>query len=98
MFQKRGFLPTAGVETPLENFDWSTHHMILAQDVEPFPLDKRVVMAVNSFGIGGSYGHIILREWEVGQHNRRAGRPSTRRHRRGRRTVTQSNQPWPFSA
>jgi acyl transferase domain-containing protein len=77
MFQKRRFLPSAGVETPLENFDWSSHHMILAQEVEPFPMDKRVVAAVNSFGIGGSYGHIILREWEVGLHNRRADTDST---------------------
>jgi acyl transferase domain-containing protein len=66
MFKERVFLPTAGVGTPLTNFDWSGHRMAVQQDVEPFPSDRLVSVAASSFGIGGSYGHIILREWKVG--------------------------------
>lgn len=65
MFEKRSFLPTAGVTTPLKSFDWSGHHMAVQQEVERFPSNKRVTIAVSSFGIGGSYGHILLREWRV---------------------------------
>lgn len=65
MFEKRVFLPTAGVTTPLTNFDWSGHRMIVQQSNDPFPLDRPVLVAASSFGIGGSYGHIILREWKV---------------------------------
>lgn len=66
MFKERVFLPTAGVETPLTNFDWSGHHMVVQQALEPFPSDRLVSVAASSFGIGGSYGHIVLREWKVG--------------------------------
>jgi acyl transferase domain-containing protein len=65
MFQERVFLPTAGVSMPLKSFDWTAHHMAVQQKAEPFPSNRPALVAVNSFGIGGSYGHVILREWRV---------------------------------
>lgn len=37
MFEKRLFLPTAGVTQPRKDFDWSGNRMRLVQDLEPFP-------------------------------------------------------------
>jgi acyl transferase domain-containing protein len=64
MMQHRVFLPTAGCTTPLKAFDWAGHNMRVQQEVEPFPEDgEPVIMGINSFGIGGSYGHAILEEY-----------------------------------
>jgi acyl transferase domain-containing protein len=64
MLQHKLFLPTAGVNTPLKAYDWDGHNLRVQQDVEPFPADAEpVVVGVNSFGIGGSYGHAILEEY-----------------------------------
>ena len=65
MLRRRVFLPTAGVTKPRTDFDWAGHNMHVQQTMEPFPEDKKVVVAVSSFGIGGSYGHVIVREWRV---------------------------------
>lgn len=68
MLRKRVFLPTAGVTKPRSDFDWAGHNMRVQQTVEPFPNDKKVIIAVSSFGIGGSYGHCLVREWRVSRH------------------------------
>lgn len=70
MLRKRVFLPTAGVTKPRSDFDWAGHNMRVQQTVEPFPNDKKVIIAVSSFGIGGSYGHCLVREWRVSRHTR----------------------------
>lgn len=64
--RRRVFLPTAGVTTPRKDFDWVRSNLALQMEPEPFPDDKRVIMGVNSFGIGGSYAHVLLREYKVG--------------------------------
>lgn len=63
--RRRVFLPTAGVKTPRKAFDWAGQHLALQLEAEPFPSGRRVTMAVNSFGVGGSYAHILLREYQV---------------------------------
>jgi acyl transferase domain-containing protein len=65
MLRRRVFLPTAGVIKPRTDFDWTGHNMRVQQTVEPFPAGKKVVVAINSFGIGGSYGHVLVREYAV---------------------------------
>jgi acyl transferase domain-containing protein len=65
MLRRRVFLPTAGVNKPRSDFDWAGHNMAVQQSVEPFPTHKKVIVAVSSFGIGGSYAHCLVREWRV---------------------------------
>jgi acyl transferase domain-containing protein len=65
MMNQRMFLPTAGVTTPRRDFDWEGRHMRLQMEPEPFPTNKRVVIATNSFGIGGSFAHVVFREAPV---------------------------------
>ena len=52
MLRNRVFLPTPGVTLPRTDFDWKRHNLRLQLEPEPFPDDKRVVVGVNSFGIG----------------------------------------------
>jgi len=66
MMRRRMYLPTAGVTTPRTDFDWEGHNMRVIQTTEPFgPLESTppVLMGVNSFGIGGSYAHVIVEEY-----------------------------------
>ncbi len=64
MLQHKVFLPTAGVTTPLTAYDWAGHNLRVQQEVEPFPENgEPVVVGINSFGIGGSYGHAIIEEY-----------------------------------
>ena len=66
MLRRRVFLPTAGVTTPRTDFDWEGHRMRVIQEVEPFgPVESTapMLMGVNSFGIGGSYAHVIVEEY-----------------------------------
>jgi acyl transferase domain-containing protein len=65
MMNQRMFLPTAGVTTPRRDFDWEGRHMTLQMEPEPFPTNKRVVIATKSFGIGGSFAHVVFREAPV---------------------------------
>lgn len=63
MLRRRTYLPTAGVRTPRSDFDWSGHRMRVIQAEESFGDEATtppVLMAVNSFGIGGSYAHVIV--------------------------------------
>lgn len=63
MLKYRFFLPTAGVTTPRLDFNWEKHNMKVQQELEPFPDDELVVVGVNSFGIGGAYGHVVMQEY-----------------------------------
>lgn len=66
MLRRRVYLPTAGVTTPRTDFDWQGHNMRVIQETEPFgPVESTlpVLMGVNSFGIGGSYAHVIVEEY-----------------------------------
>ena len=66
MLRRRVYLPTAGVTTPRTDFDWQGHNMRVIQETEPFgPVESTppVLMGVNSFGIGGSYSHVIVEEY-----------------------------------
>jgi acyl transferase domain-containing protein len=63
MMKHRVFLPTAGVTKPRTDFDWDGNNMRVQQEVEPFPEGgEPVIIGTSSFGIGGSYGHVILEE------------------------------------
>ena len=64
MMKHRVFLPTAGVTTPRTDYDWAGNNMRVQQEVEPFPEGGDPVIAgISSFGIGGSYGHVVLEEY-----------------------------------
>lgn len=63
MLRHRVYLPTAGVTTPRTDFDWRANRMKVIQDIEPFSGSEPVMMGVNSFGIGGSYAHVIVEEF-----------------------------------
>lgn len=64
MMKHRVFLPTAGVTTPRTDYDWDGHNMRVQQELEPFPENgEPVVVGLSSFGIGGSYGHVIIEEY-----------------------------------
>jgi acyl transferase domain-containing protein len=64
MMKMRTFLPSAGVTNPRKDFEWTRHNMIVQQDAEAFPDDQAVVVGVNSFGIGGAYGHVVMEEYK----------------------------------
>lgn len=64
MMKHRVYLPTAGVTKPRTDFDWDANNMRVQQEIEPFPEGgEPVVAGISSFGIGGSYGHVILEEY-----------------------------------
>ena len=64
MFRHRTFLPTAGVTKP-RSFDWAGYRLHLMMECEPFPdgIDP-VIISTSSFGIGGSYAHTILEQYQ----------------------------------
>jgi len=65
MLRRRVFLPTAGVTTPRRDFNWEGHNLRVQLEPEPFPQSSEpVVVGVNSFGIGGSFGHVVLEEYK----------------------------------
>ena len=64
MMKHRTFLPSAGVTCPRKDFEWEKHNMIIQQEAEPFPDDEPVTVGVNSFGIGGAYGHVVVQEYK----------------------------------
>jgi len=69
MMKHRVFLPTAGVTTPRTDYDWAANNMRVQQEMEPFPENgEPVVVGLSSFGIGGSYGHVVLEEYRVPAH------------------------------
>ena len=64
MMKHRVFLPTAGVSKPRTDYDWDGHNMRVQQELEPFPENgEPVVIGLSSFGIGGSYGHVVIEEY-----------------------------------
>jgi acyl transferase domain-containing protein len=63
MMRHRLFLPSAGVTMPRKDFEWEAHNMVVQQHEEPFPANELVTVGVNSFGIGGAYGHVVLQEY-----------------------------------
>ena len=64
MMKHRVFLPTAGVVKPRTDYDWDGNNMRVQQEVEPFPEGgEPVVIGLSSFGIGGSYGHVVIEEY-----------------------------------
>lgn len=63
MIKKRTFLPTGGENIcARSDFDWIESNIKLCLESEPFPEDELVNIGVNSFGVGGSYAHVILSE------------------------------------
>lgn len=64
MLRRRVYLPTAGVTTPRQDFDWAGHNVQCQLSPEPFPENQPPVIAgVSSFGIGGAFGHVVLEEY-----------------------------------
>lgn len=65
MLQRRVYLPTAGVTKPRSDFDWVANRMAIIQEEESFSETSKVpvVMGVSSFGIGGSYAHVVVEEF-----------------------------------
>jgi len=69
MMKHRVFLPTAGVTTPRTDYDWAVNNVRVQQEIEPFPENgEPVVVGLSSFGIGGSYGHVVLEEYRAPAH------------------------------
>lgn len=52
--------PNANFREPNQNIDFVTNNLSVQTTVEPMPTDKPIRVGVNSFGIGGTLGHIIL--------------------------------------
>ena len=71
MMKHRTFLPSAGVTCPRKDFEWVKHNMVIQQECEPFPDDEPVTVGVNSFGIGGAYGHVVMQEYKAPEAVRR---------------------------
>ncbi len=64
MNRHRTFFPTGGQDIrPRTDFDWLGNNMQLCHDNEPFPTDEQCYLAVNSFGVGGSYAVTIITEY-----------------------------------
>jgi acyl transferase domain-containing protein/NADPH:quinone reductase-like Zn-dependent oxidoreductase/thioester reductase-like protein/acyl carrier protein len=72
MMKHRTFLPSAGVTCPRKDFEWVKHNMVIQQECEPFPDNEPVTVGVNSFGIGGAYGHVVMQEYKKVEPVRRA--------------------------
>jgi acyl transferase domain-containing protein/NADPH:quinone reductase-like Zn-dependent oxidoreductase/thioester reductase-like protein/acyl carrier protein len=72
MMKHRSFLPSAGVTCPRKDFEWVKHNMVIQQECEPFPDNEPVTVGVNSFGIGGAYGHVVMQEYTGPEPVRRA--------------------------
>ena len=64
MMKHRIFLPSAGVTCPRKDFEWIKNNMVVQQELEPFPDNEPVTVGVNSFGIGGAYGHVVMQEYK----------------------------------
>ena len=65
MLRRRTFLPTGGSPiSPRQDFDWDESNIALCLESSPFPINKCIHMGVNSFGVGGSYAHAILCEYQ----------------------------------
>lgn len=60
MLREKKFLPSGGCDTPRSDFDWNEANIQVCREIEEFPKDTKVHIGVNSFGVGGSYGHAIL--------------------------------------
>ena len=71
MMKHRTFLPSAGVTCPRKDFEWIKNNMVVQQELEPFPEDEPVTVGVNSFGIGGAYGHVVMQEYKAPEAVRR---------------------------
>ena len=67
MIRSRKFFPTGGCDIiPRTDYDWDGNNIHLLRDVEPFPPNEQCYIGVNSFGIGGSYAHTIITEYDGG--------------------------------
>lgn len=53
--------PNANFREPNQNIDFELNNLSVQTEVEPIPTgDKPVIVGINSFGIGGTLGHVIL--------------------------------------
>ena len=65
MIRKRTFFPTGGHNiTPRTDFDWEGNNIKLCCESESFPTDEQIFFGVNSFGVGGSYSHAVITEYQ----------------------------------
>ncbi len=65
MIRKRRFFPTGGQNiTPRKDFDWKGNNIKLCQESEAFPPGEQIYIGVNSFGVGGSYAHVVVTEYK----------------------------------
>lgn len=98
MLKRRTFLPTGGRDiSPRQDFDWNNSNIKLCLDSERFPAKKRVCIGVNSFGVGGSYAHAILCEYQGEQHGFRQGNVLQTSNRKNMDNDTKIESPLIFS-
>ena len=88
--------PTKGVANPSKKIDWKGWKFAVVKEPTPFPADLPVRrVSVNSFGYGGTNGHVLIDNVEsvVPSYKHGRGKAKSRRAR-------QQKQPYliPFSA
>ncbi|KAI4268067.1 MAG: hypothetical protein LQ337_008059 [Flavoplaca oasis] len=88
--------PTRGVANPSKKIDWKGWKVAVVKEPTPFPADLPVRrVSVNSFGYGGTNGHVLIENVESLVPGYRHGQPKAKSRR-----ARQQKQPYllPFSA
>ncbi|KAF2069432.1 hypothetical protein CYY_009254, partial [Polysphondylium violaceum] len=69
MLKYRSLAPNIHFNTPSPNIDFKNWNLSVVTECQPFPTDKKILIGINSFGITGSNGCIILSEYNSNSHH-----------------------------